>query len=50
MDKFEFMTMIAEIYEGCKTKEEIDGIYKQMIAIIETQCELSKRYLELNIL
>ncbi len=50
MDKYEFMTTIADIYEECKTKEEIDGICKQMIAIIETQRELSKRYLELNIL
>lgn len=50
MDKFEFMTIISSIYEECESKEEIDNICKQMIAIIETQCELSKRYFELNIL
>ena len=50
MDKLEFMTIIAGIYEECKTKEEINGVCEQMMAIISTQCELSKRYLELNIL
>ncbi len=50
MDRFEFMNIIADIYKDCKTKDEIDNICKQMFAVIETQCELSKRYLELNIL
>lgn len=50
MDKFEFMTIISSIYQECESKEEINNICKQMIVMIETQCELSKKYFELNIL
>ena len=37
MDKYEFMCMVDDIFEECKTKEEMDNRFKQMKEIIQQQ-------------
>lgn len=40
MDKFDFMCLIDDIFDTCKTKEEMDSIRNQMIEIIQKKYEL----------
>ena len=37
MDKFDFMSMVDDIFDECETKEEIDSRLKQMREIIQQQ-------------
>lgn len=37
MDKFDFMSMVDDIFDECETKEEMDSRLKQMRDIIQQQ-------------
>lgn len=37
MDKFDFMSMVDDIFDECKTKEEMDSRLKKMREIIQQQ-------------
>lgn len=37
MDKFDFMSMVDDIFDECETKEEMDNRLKQMREIIQQQ-------------
>ena len=37
MDKFDFISMVGDIFDECKTKEEMDSRLKQMREIIQQQ-------------
>ena len=37
MDKFNFMSMVDDIFDECETKEEMDSRLKQMREIIQQQ-------------
>jgi len=50
MDKYDFMSMVADIFAQCNNKEEIESQKTQMKLSLIQQAELSKRYLELGIL
>lgn len=49
-DRYEFMSIISDIFEKCKTEEEISQRTIMMIRDIQQQCELSKGYLKTGIL
>ena len=40
MDKFDFMSMVDDIFDDCETKEEMDSRLKQMREIIQQQYAL----------
>lgn len=50
MDKIEFINTVAEVFEECKTVDEINGRVKEMIAVIEQQQILNIGYLVTGIL
>lgn len=50
MDKYDFLNVISEIFEECKTEEEINSRKRQMILLITQKAELSKMYLGSGIL
>lgn len=50
MDKFDFMSLIAEQFEGLKSEEEIMARAKKMMTVIISQAELAKGYLKADIL
>ena len=50
VDKFEFMGIVAEQFEGLKTNEEIDKRAEQMIKLIEQSRIMAKGYLKAEIL
>lgn len=37
MDKFDFMSMVDDIFDECETKEEMNSRLKQMREIIQQQ-------------
>ena len=37
MDKYEFMCMVDDIFDECKTKEEMDNRLNQMRELIQQQ-------------
>ena len=49
MDKYDFMNFVDDVFETCKTKEEIELRAKQMIEMIKTQESLNKLYLDSGI-
>lgn len=50
MDKLQFMECVSEVYEDCKTEEEIALRMKQMMEAVKTQAGLSIQYLKLGYL
>ncbi|MCR1822748.1 hypothetical protein [Terrisporobacter muris] len=48
MDKFDFMSLIAEILSEFKT-EELDDIGKQMKNVIDNQVKLEKEYAKMGL-
>lgn len=40
MDKFDFMCMVDDIFDECKTKEEMESRKKEMKNAIDQQFEL----------
>jgi len=50
MDKHDFMKIILEILEQCKSNEEIELRAKEMINIVNNAENISKAYLEAGIL
>jgi hypothetical protein len=50
MDKYDFISMIAEQFQGLKSEEEIMAKAKKMMAIIISQAELAKGYIKADIL
>ena len=48
MDKFDFMSLIAEIFSQFKT-EELDDIGKQMKDVIDNQIKLEKEYAKIGL-
>lgn len=39
MDKFDFMSMVDDIFDECESKEEMDSRKKQMIEIVNQMYE-----------
>ena len=50
MDRFEFLAIIAEIFEQCKSDDELNVRKEQLIKDIEQQFKMSKLYLKEGIL
>lgn len=50
MDKFDFLSVISDLFEGLKTEEEINEQAEAMVQLIRQQTELSKAYLRVGIL
>ena len=50
MDRFDLLTVISEIFEECKTDEEINTKKEQIIRDVEAQANMSKLYLQNDIL
>ena len=50
MDKYAFMSIIADILSECKTEEEINKRVKDFLETIEIQSQMSKIYLKDGIL
>ena len=48
MDKFEFMSLIADILSEFKT-EELDNIGQQMKEVIDNQIKVEKEYAKLDL-
>ena len=48
MDKFEFMSLIADILSEVKT-EELDNIGQQMKEVIDNQIKVKKEYAKLDL-
>jgi len=49
-DRYEFMSMVSDIFSECKSEDEIAQREIMMIRDIKQQCELSKGYLKAGIL
>jgi hypothetical protein len=49
-DRYEFMSVVSDIFEQCKSEEEIEKRRLIMIRDIKQQCELCKGYLKAGIL
>lgn len=50
MDKYEFMQIVQDIFEQCKTEEEIVFRMKEMQQCITQQSMMSMQYLKVGIL
>ena len=44
MDKFDFMSMVDDIFDECETKEEMDSRLTQIREIIQQQYVLKVRF------
>lgn len=44
MDKFDFMSMVDDIFDECKSKEEMDSRKKQMIEAVNQIYEQKLRF------
>lgn len=49
MDKFDFMCIVQDIYNECKTKEEIVSRMKEMMECIKNQGLMAMNYLDAGI-
>jgi tellurite resistance protein len=50
MDKFDFMGVVAEQFEGLTTEKEIEERAKQMIEIIKHNEQMAKHLLKVGVL
>jgi hypothetical protein len=50
LDKYDFVSYIAEQFEGLQSKEEIEVRAEKMINLIIQSKEIAKNYLEVGIL
>lgn len=50
MDKFDFMSIVQDIYSECKTKEEIASRMKEMLDCVKNQGFMAMNYLDAGIL
>jgi len=50
LDKYEFLKVITDTFEKCKTEEQLDGIAAQLCVMVKEQAALSKLYLKAGIL
>lgn len=44
MDKFDFMTVVNDIFDECKSKEEMDSRLKEMREILQQQYLIKVMY------
>ena len=44
MDKFDFMTVVDDIFDECKSKEEMDSRLKEMREILQQQYLIKVMY------
>jgi hypothetical protein len=49
MDKYEFMILITDIFEGLKSDEQIDKRKEEMINIINRSAKMAKEYIKAGI-
>lgn len=49
-DKFDFMSIVQDIYDECKTKEEIASRMKEMMECIKQKGFLAMNYIDAGIL
>lgn len=50
IDYYDFASAVYELFQHCKTKEEIEKLEERMKLTIEGQSKLSKEYLKVGIL
>lgn len=50
MNKYEFLDILMELFEECKTSEEIESRKAELINCVNTQADLCKKYLDAGIL
>lgn len=50
MDKYDFMNMLQEIFEKCKTEDEINKRTEELIFRVKDQAKMAKYYLKSGIL
>lgn len=50
MDMYNFMMNLEEMYEQCKTEEEIDAMTEKIIKYAKSKSVVSKQYLKMGIL